>query len=182
MSSASSKLLPADFLEEWGRSKNRQLFLLTGVSGAGKTTWCLQLAQEAAARGWKVGGLCSPALFEGGRKTGIELVDLHTFARRRLAVRKPQPVAGEPSLEWKFDEEVLAWGNSLLLRGDNELLILDELGPLEFDHGIGFQNAFAVLDEAHYNLACVVVRPSLLLRAQDRWPAARLLDIGEARS
>lgn len=179
-SNASRSLPPADFLTGWGQTASQLLFLITGASGAGKTSWCLALAKEAAARGRKVTGLCSPAVFENGRKVGIDLVDLRSTARRRMAALKA-PEMGEQrgaSRDWQFDEQALEWGNSLLGPAMHDLFILDELGPLEFEHGRGLTNAFTVLDNGRFALACVVVRPSLLLQAQDRWPAARLLDIG----
>jgi nucleoside-triphosphatase THEP1 len=173
-------LSPVDFLAEWGSARGPLLFLLTGASGAGKTTWCMDLARTAISDGWQVGGFCSPAVFEEGIKTGIDLMDLSRMTRRRLATLKAErvPVPGEVSRDWQFDEQTLAWGNSLLHTAATELLILDELGPLEFEHDGGFQNAFHLLDSRRFKLACVVVRPSLLLKAQDRWPAARLLDLG----
>jgi len=171
-------LSPVDFLTEWGAARGPLLFLLTGASGAGKTTWCMELARAAITAGRRVGGFCSPAVFEDGRKTGIDLIDLSRMTRRRLAGLKAEPVPGEASRDWQFDEQTLAWGNSLLQTAAPDLLILDELGPLEFEHGQGFQDAFNLLDSHSFRLACVVVRPSLLMKAQDRWPAARLLDLG----
>ncbi len=180
----SRPLLPSDFLAEWEHSASPLLFLLTGASGAGKTTWCLALAQEATARGRTVSGVCSPAVFENGHKIGIDLVDLHSSMRRHLAVRKTPGLADPQaaSRDWLFDEQTLEWGNSLISTAGHDLLILDELGPLEFMHARGWINAFSVLDTGGFNLACVVVRPSLLMQAQDRWPSARLLDIGDQPS
>ena len=180
----SQVLRPADFLAEWGQPGARLLFLLTGSSGAGKTTWCLELTRVAAAAGRRVSGLCSPAVWEDGRKMGIDLVDLHSSLRRRLAIRKPPGAIGEQagSRDWQFDEQVLQWGNALITPAENDLFILDELGPLEFEHNRGLVNAFVVLDHGGFDLACVVVRPSLLLQAQERWPAARLLDLGELQA
>jgi nucleoside-triphosphatase len=174
-------LLPSTFLAEWGHSDKRLLFLLTGDSGAGKTTWCMELAQEAAAQGWTVSGLCSPAVFEHGHKAGIDVIDLHSSRRRSLARQRGGAESDLTTLQWEFDERALAWANSLLWPEEHELLILDELGPMEFDRGRGFMKAFDLLDKSLFKLACVVVRPSLLLRAQDRWPQARLLDISEGR-
>jgi nucleoside-triphosphatase THEP1 len=175
-------LRPADFLFEWGAAGKRLLFLLTGASGAGKTTWCMELARVAGEEGWQVSGLCSPAVFTASSKTGIDVLDLRTAERRRLAGNRAQHLQGPLTHNWEFDESVLSWANSRLAIVEHELFILDELGPLEFEHKMGFLNAFKILDQKLYRLACVVVRPSLLMRAQDRWPEARLLDIGEAGS
>jgi len=177
-------LNPVDFLSAWGGAGNRPLFLLTGASGVGKTTWCMLLAREAAAIGRQVSGVCSPAVFENGDKIAIDLLNLNNSERRRLARRRPPVLedGAEATLHWQFDEQVLRWGNSLLLRKTHDIFLLDELGPLEFERRQGLMNAFEVLDGNRFNMACVVVRPSLLMEAQDRWPAARLLDIGEVRA
>ena len=51
-----------------------------------------------------------------------------------------------------------------------ELLLIDELGPLEFRGEGGFIAGFAAIDARHYRLAVVVVRPELLDAARQRWP------------
>jgi len=175
-------LNPFNFLAKWGRANEPTLFLLTGFSGAGKTTWCLKLAEEAAALGWRVRGLCSPAVFESGHKTAIDLLDLHTYTRKRLAVRKSETTDQLVTKEWQFDSDALKWGNTLLQPESCYLFILDELGPLELERGIGFTNAFSVLDAHPFRLGCVVVRPSLLQTAQERWPSACPINIAEVRA
>ena len=59
--------------------------------------------------------------------------------------------------------------NNQLLR-NGELLLIDELGPLEFRGEGGFIAGFAAIDARHYRLAVVVVRPELLDAARQRWP------------
>jgi hypothetical protein len=54
------------------------------------------------------------------------------------------------------------------------LLVIDELGPVEFDQGRGLTKAFDILDSQTYRLAVAVVRPDLLERACKRWPSARV--------
>jgi len=64
-----------------------EIFLLSGEFQTGKTNLCLdiyQLAQEARIR---VGGVISPAVFEGDKKTAIDVLDLKSGTRKRLADR-----------------------------------------------------------------------------------------------
>ena len=56
---------------------------------------------------------------------------------------------------------------------DEDVIIIDELGPLELEEGYGYQQALHLLDEGRYRKAVVVVRPSLLPLARVRWPAAQ---------
>ncbi len=192
MSKTSILSSPSKFLDEWKQITAPKLFLLTAPSGAGKTTWCLQLAKDAADVGIPVSGLCSPAIFEMEHKIAIDLLDLRTSTRKRLATLKPETSIGLATEHWLFDETTVQWGNSLLKRpegfidqarsennpsGRDELFILDELGPLELERNLGFTAAFPILDARQHHLACVVVRPSLLSLAQARWHWAEVLNL-----
>ncbi|MBE3037364.1 MAG: hypothetical protein IMZ62_00905 [Chloroflexi bacterium] len=148
-----------------------RLILVTGPSGSGKTRWCLALADYASILGIHVGGLVSPAVFEGDLKIGIDLLDLRSGAQRRLAVRRGESSSGQKPADWHFDDEALNWGNTVLEQlGACQLLILDELGPLELQRGVGLTNGLGLVAARRYRLACVVVRPSLLEIAQPLWP------------
>ena len=157
------------------------LLLLTGPRGSGKTGWCQNLFRLAQIRGLRVGGVISPALLQDGRKTGIALQLLPEKEERVLARSRTAANSPSWSKNWHIDETVLAWANRHLARvGEVDVLIIDELGPLEFEFGRGLQNAFPLLDERRYGLAAVVVRPSLLPRAQKRWPWARIITLPES--
>ena len=148
-----------------------RLILVTGPSGSGKTRWCLALADYASILGNHVGGLVSPAVFEGDLKIGIDLLDLGSGAQRRLAVRWGKSSSGQITADWHFDDEALNWGNTVLEQlGACQLFILDELGPLELQRGVGLTKGIGLIAERRYRLACVVVRPSLLEIAQALWP------------
>jgi iron complex transport system ATP-binding protein len=157
-------------------AKIPQLFLITGLSGVGKTTWCGELVTRAQARGLRVAGLWSPAVFQVGRKTGIDMVDLHTQERRRLANLRGKEATAVSTIQWAFDEEVIDWGDHALAHlPANDLLVIDELGPLEFLRGEGLLAGLRVLDAGAYRVAVVVIRPSLLPEAQVRWPHAQVI-------
>jgi nucleoside-triphosphatase THEP1 len=75
---------------------------------------------------------------------------------------------------WYLDESVFEWGNDLIAAlSDEDLIVIDELGPLEFEKSKGYQQALGLLDEGRYKLALVVVRPAILSLAQLRWPGAQ---------
>lgn len=158
-----------------------RLILITGNSGAGKTAWCRALIERALAVGITPSGLLSPAVFESGEKIAIDLIDLPQNTRMRLAIRPDHQPAGfhfKGSLNWMFNDQALAWGNEILQRLDKtDLLILDELGPLELLENDGLTKALKLVDDRQYCLACVVVRPSLLATALERWPWGEVLDI-----
>jgi nucleoside-triphosphatase THEP1 len=181
VSYCSPEILLASFLSK--KDQAFKLLLLSGESGVGKTAWCTQLIYEAGSSGISLVGIISPAVFENGIKTGIDLVMLHTGERRRLAGRRNDhssaQLPGSPiTLDWFFDPWVLEWGNrhlSKLPKGD--LLILDELGPLEFTKNAGLTAGLVLIDSCRFRLMCVVVRPALLAMAQSRWPWAETMDL-----
>jgi len=148
------------------------LLLLTGPPGVGKTTVCLGLARLLGEKGWKVGGIVT--LAEGRRRLAL---DLGSGERRLLAVGSgPMPArmgeespAGPSGPRWgpyRFSRPALDWGNATVLRavaGGVDLVILDEVGPLELVLGEGFLPALrAVLEGPPSGL--IVVRPALLER------------------
>jgi nucleoside-triphosphatase THEP1 len=148
-----------------------KLIFISGQSGSGKTHWCLELVEHAKAHGINAVGLVSPGVFEAGNKIGIELVDVASGSRKRLAVCRGKSGKGQFTLDWDFSDEVLNWGNSILGQLETcQLLILDEIGPLELQRGEGLMNSIALINARHYGLACVVIRPSLLEIAQALWP------------
>jgi nucleoside-triphosphatase len=139
-----------------------QLWMLTGERGAGKTTFCRSLAAHAHLQGWEVAGLLSPAVFEGGGKTGILAEDIRTGETRLLASSSPQPSLTQPLGDWHFDLATINWGNQVLESSlPCDLLIVDELGPLELVYRKGWQAALNVLHSGQYQCAVVVIRPAL---------------------
>lgn len=169
---------PADLLARLLAERPPCLALVTGDSGAGKTTWCHALVEAARQRGLRVAGLLSPPVFEQGVKTGIDLLDLTTGERRRLAARRPAFDPDAAVRKWLFDESVVGWANAVLRRVEVcDVLLLDELGPLELLHGQGFVAALDLLDRGGYHAAVAVIRPTLLAEAAGRWPVSTVVEI-----
>jgi nucleoside-triphosphatase len=149
------------------------VYLLTAPSGAGKTTFCRSLADQARAAGWDVAGILSPPVFENGEKVGIRAQDLRTNETRNLAIAAStyniRPLTFDLVLgQWLFSPAALAWGNQILQTSPPcDLLIIDELGPLEFLRGQGWQTAFEIILLGEYKAAVVIVRPGLFQKALD---------------
>ena len=136
--------------------------VLVGPSGSGKTVLCQRAARVARAAGRDVRGVISPRRYDGaGVRVGIDLLDPATGQRWELAERTaPDPLTGR---SWRFVPEALARGAALLAgSGPCDLLIVDELGPLELLEGQGWANALDILRAGAYRRALVVVRPGLL--------------------
>lgn len=156
-----------------------KLWIISGEIGAGKTMLCGALIKAFKKLGWKVSGLRSPAIVVGGKKTGIAVETLQTGEVRQLAISdyKPDGLEDDP-IHWTFDQQVMEWGNQVFLNSvPTDLLVVDELGPLEMKKGEGWLNALTALDSQAYHQALLVMRPKLLRLAEERWPWARTMVI-----
>jgi nucleoside-triphosphatase THEP1 len=139
--------------------------LVTGDIGSGKTTACQKALALLAARGITCRGLLAPARYDpGGEKNGIDLLDVATGERRRLA--DTVPGGGATIGRYTFDPDALQWGLERLedaLRPSPGLLVVDEIGPLEILHGGGFALVLDPLaDPARVAHALVIVRRQYL--------------------
>ena len=150
-----------------------QLIVVTGLSGTGKTTWCARLAQIAESQGLEVRGILSPGIFKGDNKTGIAIKDLKTGETRQLATLRDRRRPQLATPRWSFDPDTMDWANNILDKDPSgDLLIIDELGPLEFLREEGLVAGLKRIDEGRYKVACIVVRSSLLPKVHQRWPDA----------
>jgi nucleoside-triphosphatase THEP1 len=154
-------------------------YLLSGEREIGKTTLLLALKDQAQHAGFDVSGVISPAVFIEGKKVGIDLLDLRSNDQIRLAdLNEAEPDSDVPTIHWTFDKNALQHGNEVLGRATpGDLLIVDELGPIELVRGQGWQNGLKAVDGANYKTAVIVIRPSLLEIATKRWPDTTVLKL-----
>ena len=157
------------------------LYIVSGNVGSGKTTFCttvLDSLPKPLKDSWIVTGILSPGVFEGQEKIAIDALDIASAERRRLAQRRTDESEGVLTQRWSLDPRVIEWCNRVLRTATPcDMLIVDELGPLEFRRGEGFRQGITALDSGGYKLALAVVRTELLHFAEQRWPDARTLDI-----
>lgn len=152
-----------------------KVLILTGPIGSGKTTLCLDLIEPLKKADLVVHGIVTPPVIVNGNKVGIDLVDLQSGKKKRFACLKESVSTGLSTGKWSFDADVMNWGNQTLGHATPcQVLIVDELGPLEFEREIGFQNGIAAIDSGDFSVALVVIRPSFITAAKQRWPTAKL--------
>lgn len=155
-----------------------RIILLSGESGTGKTTLCLKLIDRLSATSLLINGIVSPPEFDGTNKTGISIINLHSREKRALAQLMVPGSSGLHTHKWHFNEEVIRWGNDVLSEAvPCDVLVIDELGPLEFERNLGFLNGFSAVDSGLYRCSIVVIRPSLLEKAVARWPISQVMVI-----
>jgi nucleoside-triphosphatase THEP1 len=142
-----------------------RMVVLTGERGVGKTTVCRETVALARGRGHVCAGILTLA------RDGIrDVYDVRSGETRRLT-RRPGHDSAVAQGRFRFDPETLRWGGDVLARSmPCDLLLVDEIGPLEIDRNRGWIIAFDVLRSGCFALAVVVVRPELVSRAQLRLP------------
>jgi nucleoside-triphosphatase THEP1 len=157
-----------------------QILLITGPRGSGKTTLCRRVIEVARQASWQVRGLLSPPIIKGSLKLGIGVEDLSSTKRFMLA-RLPDETDTGTEIQtdsWVFDSRCLSWGNTILEQSlPTDLLVIDELGPLEIERNQGWTAAFPVVESGQFHLALVVVREELLNTLLKRWPRASTIAV-----
>lgn len=156
------------------------IYLLTAPSGAGKTTFCAAFAEKARATGWDVAGILSLARIEQGVKVGILAKNLRTGETRCLASLDRESPKDFAFGGWYFDVYTLEWGNAVVAGSTPcDLLIVDEIGPLELILQMGWQSAFEILARGEYRVALVVIRPVLEDLARQRLRVSEIIRINQ---
>jgi len=150
----------------------RPTILLTGGRGVGKTTVCQAVAELARQRGYRPGGVVTPALYDDhGVKVGLEAMDVSSGERWLLARTDPSPGSGHrresgPRVgPYSFDPAALARALKVLRKAattECDLLMVDEIGPLELEQGEGFAPVLDLLPPGMPTHILIVVRPELL--------------------
>jgi nucleoside-triphosphatase THEP1 len=162
--------------------------LLTGERQAGKTTVCRQVVELTRGLGYEPAGVLAPALLG---KDGLPVVyhalmvsggeqRLLAWANGDLGKENLKPetrntklsTGGPRTSRYSFDADVLAWVIGRLREAISrgcDLLIIDEIGPLELEQGKGLAPILSDLSGGNF-LLLLVVRPELVGRLQKRLP------------
>jgi nucleoside-triphosphatase THEP1 len=155
---------------ETGRRDPRPtVVVLTGDRGVGKSTVCHKALTIAQAKGYVCGGVVTTSDPNSPR----QVLNARTGQIRRLTLEPGQSGGNNPVVQgrFRFDVETMVWGNRVLARATPcDLLLVDELGPLEIERAQGWQTALDVLLKGDYTLGLVVVRPRLLEPLRSRLP------------
>ena len=147
-----------------------EIIIITGQKNAGKTRLCLRLVEILHQQNRQVSGLISPSLYQAGKKIGILVQDIASGNQKQLAIYDPGWDPQVPSRLWRFDTQVVEWGNQRLKSAVNiDVLMIDELGYLELEENRGWTAGLDLLGSNNFHCAVVVVRPDLLEIARLRW-------------
>ncbi len=145
------------------------IFLLTGISGSGKTTFLGELATILANNNLTPGGFTAPGLWDGGMRSGFRLFDL--YHKKVYLLAETGKSGTEMQGPFAFDIGTLALGNKLLSQQVNhpqiDLIFVDEVGPFEL-RGKGWASSLKLIARAE-KPQIWAVRPSLAEQVAERW-------------
>jgi nucleoside-triphosphatase len=142
------------------------IVLITGERQVGKTTACLRAVTLMRQADLEVSGLVTT-------RTGchaLSVRELHTGAVYPLTLPF-EDSTDRPLMNFRMDPEAMARSETSLARAfPTDVVVIDELGPLEFRRGEGWTEAFDYLRQGKYHLGILVVRPELLVAGVRRLP------------
>ena len=159
---------------------NVNLIILSGPRAAGKTSLIQKTLAHLQNENLDIAGILSLPVEEEGIKIAIDGLDLRSGETRRLAVRNSGSSGSLVTRQWLFDPRAMQWADSILaISTPCELLVVDELGILEFERSQGWLAGLTAVDNGLYTAAIAVIRPELLAQARARWPKSVTVEISE---
>jgi nucleoside-triphosphatase len=155
-----------------------QRLALIGERGCGKTSLILYLVEAFQKSGLAPAGVVSIGIFEQGEKVAIEVLDLMSGTSRLLARLRKEVVTDLRFGDWSFYPETFEWANYQLGSiSQTELLIVDEIGPLELEQGGGFKVGLSLFEKGNFHLGIMTARPKCVEDLQNRLPKLQLFSI-----
>jgi len=147
-----------------------QIILLSAPRRSGKTTACQKFVDRARQADIRVGGILTPARYDqAGHKVGINVRSLLIEETHTLGTIVP--IAKRRTVgHYQFDEATMQWAVEQVLhalRTPIDVVVIDEIGPLELVKKRGFAPALDYLPSAQAMSAILLVRSSLLKHLQE---------------
>jgi len=105
--------------------------IITGKPGTGKTTLIKRIKSHLEEKGARIGGIFTPEIREGKKRTGFEVIDIATGERGILARRgAPGPRVGSYGVNLETIKRVGIPGIERATRSA-DYIIIDEVAPME---------------------------------------------------
>lgn len=138
------------------------LLVLTGPVNSGKSRTLRRWLCTWEEEGWSLGGIVSDAVWNFNMKFGYDLVDL--TSGKAWPVLRTSGFSSEVKIG-KYHVDVQCLGevaHAACKTPDRDLLVLDEVGPLEMERNDGLIDVLTTFLLKQNSSLCVVVRDSLL--------------------
>jgi nucleoside-triphosphatase THEP1 len=151
-------------------SNPNKIIILTGERGSGKTTLLIKLVEEFQKQNRIMGGILSPVVMHDSVRIGYDVINVQTGNRTALCRNNLEP--SEPSIgDLNFLENGIRFGNDAIQLSSSsncELIVVDEVGPLELDGKVWAQ----AIDRLMNLSSCpvlFVIREHLIEKVKSRW-------------
>lgn len=117
----------------------RNVVIITGDKGTGKTTFAKQMAESMKNKNIKISGVLSVGKFENNIKTQFELVDIQT--NEKILLASTQIKSDLRFGKFYFNKEAFRFGEKVINRDikNYDYILIDEVGMLEIQNGGWYQ-------------------------------------------
>jgi len=148
--------------------------LLTGERQAGKTAVCKRVMGLARELGHDPAGVLTPVVLDKDGFPAIRYALMVPDGEQRLLAQTNSDLGGPRTSRYSFDANVFSWVVERLrgaISQDCDLLIVDEIGPLELEQGRGLAPLLSDLSAGRHPRLLLVVRPELTAQLHEQLPA-----------
>jgi nucleoside-triphosphatase THEP1 len=154
-----------------------KVVIITGKINSGKTTMMEKLFERKKTEGKSPVGIIARGVFRGKAKVGFDVVDLSTGSSMPLA-RIGREIRGGFSVgKFTFSNEGFQFAQKVLLNFKyNDIVFLDEVGPLELD-GKGYANCLKTLLDSDISKLYIAVRSECLPEFMEKFFASRQVKV-----
>ena len=147
-----------------------RVILLTGRPGVGKTTMVNRVCEHYSKNGFKIEGLTTREIREGGARTGFMITDLSSGQEGWLA-RKDVGTGPRVGSYIVVSDELEKIGVSALERSMNgaaDLVVVDEIGPMEMT-STSFRNSISRILNGRKTVVATVKFGSRYPEVENAW-------------
>jgi len=175
--------IECNLMQNFQNRTNGEVVIITGERNSGKTLFCLEFIEKMRTLDAAVKGIVSPGKYYDHEKTGILCKDIASGEERLLATFSPGWDPEKPEREWLFQPDIFKWGNKMLKKSTpTEILVIDELGFMEFENKKGWSHAFEIIPKGEYQIGLIVVRPIYVPLAKSLWNVKEIIRLNNLSS
>ncbi len=110
--------------------KYREIIIIKGEKNSGKTSFMKELSDLLLSENININGFLSIGKFRNNQKTEFYLEKIPEGCKKLLCTVKPIKTKIKTG-KYYFNEQTVEFGNKILKNTNNEIVIIDEIGPLE---------------------------------------------------
>ncbi|MEE9460956.1 MAG: nucleoside-triphosphatase [Bacteroidales bacterium] len=162
----------------------KSVFVITGETGSGKTTFLLKLIEELRGKALSIAGFAALSVPEDGPSGSFNILDL--VSGKVLSLASGRFTEGwEQFGKFYFNPEGILMGKNILedpLIINNDLIVVDEIGPFELDGNIWAESLARLLTRQCCSIL-LVVREQLVAQVIQQWGLkdAMIIEIGQSK-